>query len=72
MSGDPIYFDDCDHCHGPVRIKSRWELVRDWLAYEVFMALPWVIAKSRFGFWLLLFAGSHAYTCTCPEKVLRK
>lgn len=66
----PLYFADCDTCHGPVRHKTRFELVRDWLAYELFMALPWCIAKTRFGLWLLPDAGSHAYTCTCPEKVL--
>lgn len=68
----PEYFDDCDDCHGPVKIKTRWELVRDWLAYDLFMALPWSIAKGPIGFWLLTYAGGYAYTCTCPAKVLRR
>lgn len=70
MTRSPEYFADCDTCHGPVKHKSRFELVRDWLAYDLFMALPWIIAKGRIGFWLLPYVRGHAYTCTCPEKVL--
>lgn len=64
------YFADCDTCHGPVRHKTRWELVRDWLAYEIWMALPISIGMTKPGLWLLSHAGGYAYTCTCPEKVL--
>jgi hypothetical protein len=70
------YFADCDTCHGPVRHKTRFELVRDWLAFELVMAIP-VGAMIRwkpvmaFAMWLLQYGGGHAYTCTCPEKVLR-
>lgn len=68
----PAHIGYCDACNGPIIAQSRFELVRDWLAYELFMALPWAIAKTRFGFWLLPYVGGHAYTCTCPEKVLAR
>jgi hypothetical protein len=70
MTRDPLYFADCDTCHGPVRHKTRWELVRDWLAFEIIMALPCSFALTKCGVWLLSYAGGHAFTCTCPEKVI--
>jgi hypothetical protein len=71
MADHSIYFADCDTCHGPVRHKTRFELIRDWLAYEIWMAIPTSLGMTKPGLWLLSHAGGHAYTCTYPEKVLR-
>ncbi len=60
----------CRECFGPILPKRRFQLLADSLAYDLFLALPNCIAFSRVGFLLLPYAGTHAYTCTCPAKVL--
>lgn len=61
----------CDQCCGPVRKKTRWEIVRDTLSYDIFMLLPGRIALGPLGRFFLQYAGGHAFTCDCPAKVLR-
>lgn len=68
VTSDPVPV--CNTCHGPVFPKTRLQLVLDSLAYDLWMSLPKRMAFSRPGFVILGFAGSHAYSCTCPNKVL--
>ena len=63
------FIGDCEHCHAPIARKTAWELVRDALSYDLIMTLPAGFMFTRLGLWLLGFAGGHAYTCVCPEKV---
>lgn len=59
----------CDDCCGPIAPKSAFELVRDGLIYDLLISLPaWFRMETRLGYALLPYAGSHAYTCTCPAK----
>jgi len=72
--GDPLP-EYCEPCHGFVEPRTRFELVRDWLAFELVLASPAAWTARGLGWrwllWLLPYAGNHAYACTCPEKVLR-
>lgn len=61
--------DQCRPCHGPIVVKTRLSMIRDYACWALVMIWPNRLFM-RFGMAQLLpYAGTHAFTCTCRSKI---